>query len=728
MPIFYDREKQTFHLKGKGVSYVMQILRDGYLCCTYWGKEIAGYRGSNPVQFAFRTYTPNPYPNDCNFSLDNIPLEYPSYGNSDFRTPVFQIEASDGSTITDLRYASHRIICGKPMPNGLPATYIEDENEADTLEICMKDSLTGLNVLLYYTVFRDYSVITRRVKFENCGEQNMRILRALSANVDFRDDEFEMLTLCGSHINERNVSRRPLSPGTQLVESVRGYSSHQYNPFMALLRPGTNEEYGEVYAMNLVYSGNFLAQVQVDQYHTARASIGINPFDFSWLLEPGESFETPEAVMAFSSHGLGGLSNTMHSLYRTRLCRGEYRDRVRPILINNWEATYFNFNADKIEKIAKAGHELGIELMVLDDGWFGHRDSDNSSLGDWVCDKRKLPEGLDDLAKKITATGMLFGLWFEPEMISPDSDLYRSHPDWCLHVNGRARTQARNQLVLDLSRSEVCDYIIDAVSKVLSSAPISYVKWDLNRPMTDIGSETLPPERQRETAHRYMLGLYRVLNEITSRFPHVLFESCAGGGGRFDAGMLYYMPQTWTSDNTDAVCRLKIQYGTSIAYPSSAVCSHVSAVPNHQVGRVTPFETRGLAAMSGNFGYELDPLKLTDEEKEHVKRQVTLYKELRPLVQTGTLYRLLNPFEGNESAVEYVAGDYSKAAVYYFRVLCQPNAPLRYLRIRGLDPSALYKNIETGSVYGGDELMNAGVAIPELNGDFASLLLRFEKV
>ncbi len=728
MAIHFHSDGKIFHLQGKNTSYVMQVMGDNYLTNMYWGKRIQNYRKSNPVAFFDRGFSPNPTPTDRTFSLDTLPQEYPAYGNGDYRTPAYQLQLENGSTITDLRYKSHRIYAGKPALEGLPAVYVEKDDEAETLEILMEDKLIGLTAVLSYTLFKDYDAITRSVRFLNEGRESLKLLRALSANVDFRDDEFELLTLNGAHTNERNIAKRPLVPGTQLVDSCRGASSHQHNPFFALLRKGTDEDQGEVYAFNLVYSGNFLAQIQVDQFHTTRASIGINPFDFSWLLKPGESFQTPEAVMVYSSQGLGEMSRTYNKLYRSRLCRGKFRDKERPILINNWEATYFNFNAEKIEQIAKAGRELGIELMVLDDGWFGKRDDDFSSLGDWIVDKRKLPEGLADLADRVRSLGMKFGLWFEPEMISEDSDLYQKHPDWCLHVPNRPYTLGRNQLVLDLSRKDVCDYIVESVSAVLSNNKISYVKWDMNRHMTEIGSAALPTERQRETAHRYMLGLYSVLEELTSKFPDILFESCAGGGGRFDAGMLYYMPQVWTSDNSDAVCRLKIQYGTSLVYPASAMGSHVSTVPNHQVGRVTPLDTRGNAAMSGNLGYELDLTRLSEEEKKTISEQVELYKEIRPLIQFGTFYRILNPFEGNETAWSFVADDASETIVFYFKVLSQPASAVRTLKFKGLNPDSLYQNIITGEIFGGDELMNVGITVPLVQKDFTSTYWRFKRI
>jgi alpha-galactosidase len=722
MGITYQPMTRTFHLQANDMSYMMQIVGCGYLAHLYWGKKTRNGGGSRKLRFVYRPFSPNPYLSNRRFSLDTLPQEYPAYGNTDFRAPAYQVHLENGSTISDLRYKTHRIYKGKPKLKGLPATYVEHEDEAETLEIVLQDRVIGLHVTLLYTVYERWNVITRSVRFDNNGFERIKLLRALSMNIDFPHADYEWLHLPGAWARERAVERRPLVSGTQSVESRRGASSHQHNPFIALLQKGANEDYGEVYGFSLVYSGNFLAQIEVDQFRTTRVSMGINPFDFTWLLEPGESFQTPEVVMVYSDKGLNGMSQTYHQLYRTRLARGVYRDRQRPILINNWEATYFNFNEEKILRLAKTAAELGIELFVLDDGWFGKRDNDRSSLGDWFVDKRKLPNGLAGLAANINNMGMRFGLWLEPEMVSVDSELYRKHPDWCLHVPNRPRSEGRNQLVLDYSRKEVCDYIIQVISNVLASAPISYVKWDMNRHMTEIGSAALPPERQRETVHRYMLGLYRVMEEITSRFPYILFESCSGGGGRFDPGMLYYMPQTWTSDNTDAVSRLKIQYGTSLVYPISAMGAHVSAVPNHQVHRITSLEMRGHVAMSGNFGYELDLTKLSEEEKAIVKQQVAFYKDIRRLVQFGTFYRILSPFEGNETAWMFVAEDKSEAFVAYFRVLAEANAPLSFLRLKGLDPNKDYEIIGSGEVYGGDELMYVGLNVPERRGDFISVI------
>ncbi len=728
MCIKYDSEHRLFHLQTPNTSYIIQLNNYGVPVHAYWGRKVADAPWNGMMVSQERaSFSPNPYPEDRSVSFDTLPQEYPAYGTSDFRHPAYQVQLEDGSTITELAYVDHRIARCKPKLEGLPSTYVEKAEEAETLELELLDEKTGLRVVLSYSVFAEHDAIIRSAKLANTGKSTLRLLRALSGSVDFRHDKFHLLQLSGAWARERDIVRRQVVPGMQSVESRRGSSSHQQNPFIALVAPNADEDQGESYGFSLVYSGSFIAQAEVDQFRTTRVSMGINPFDFGWRLEEGEQFQTPELVMVYSDGGLGGMSRIYHRLYRSRLCRGSHRDRTRPVLVNNWEATYFQFDADKIESIAKAGQELGIELFVLDDGWFGYRDNDDSSLGDWKVDYRKLPGGLADLASRVNGLDMQFGLWFEPEMVSPDSDLYRAHPDWCLHVPDRRRTEGRKQLILDLSRKDVCDYLIEAVGSVLRSAPIAYVKWDMNRNMTEIGSALLSPERQRETAHRYMLGLYRVLEAITSEFPHILFESCSGGGGRFDPGMLHYMPQTWTSDNTDAVSRLRIQYGTSMVYPISTMGAHVSAVPNHQVNRMTSVQTRGNVAMSGNFGYELDLTQMTDEDKEEVKAQVRQYKEIRHLVQFGEFYRLRSPFEGNDTAWMMVAEDGSEAFAAYVRVLAEPNAPLDWLKFKGLEPHAKYRTGENGPLYGGDQLMYAGLPIPALHGDFQSYVWRFTK-
>ncbi|HTG67679.1 MAG TPA: alpha-galactosidase [Candidatus Udaeobacter sp.] len=716
MLVQFHEAEGIFHLQSKAMSYIIQLV-NGTPAHVYWGKKL---HDNGNLTGLLNTQK--------NTGLDRLPQEYPQYGSGDFRCPAYQVQLTDGSRISELAYKGHRIMQGKPQLDSLPAVYCENDSEAQTLELILFDPYSGLMVLLSYTVFAAFNAIARSVRFINGGDKPLRLNRALSASVDLPKPDYEMMYLSGAWVREGNIQRRPIGPGGTSIESRRGASGHQTNPFLALIEPNATEDQGEVYGFSLVYSGNFAAQAEVDPFQTARVSIGINPFDFGWLLEPGESFQTPEAVMVYSAAGIGEMSRTYHKLYRTRLCRGIHRDRVRPILVNNWEATYFDFDAAKIEAIAKAGSELGIELFVLDDGWFGKRDDDRTSLGDWTVDRRKLPEGLADLAGRVGKLGLQFGLWVEPEMISPDSDLYRKHPDWCIHVEGRRRTEARTQLVLDLSRADVRDYIFDALSAIFTEVPVSYIKWDMNRNMTEIGSAAIPSERQTEVAHRNVLGLYELLERLLDRFPHILFESCSSGGGRFDPGMLYYMPQTWTSDNTDAVERLKIQYGTSLVYPISTIGAHVSACPNHQVGRSTPLTTRGDVAMSGNFGYELDLTRFSDEEQQIVKLQVEQYKAIRSLVQQGDLYRLKSPFEGNETAWMFVSEDQMEALVFYFKVLAEPNAPERKLKLNGLHPSFDYAIAGMEELYRGDRLMQDGIWIPAIHGDYGSTSIHLKAV
>ena len=475
-----------------------------------------------------------------------------------------------------------------------------------------------------------------------------------------------------------------------------------------LRRPGTDEEKGEVIGFSLIYSGNFLAQVEVDTWDTARVTLGINPFGFDWKLAPGESFQTPEAVMVYSYEGMGAMSRTFHQLYRSRLARGLWRDKARPILINNWEATYFDFTEDKLISIAEAAHKDGVELFVLDDGWFGARSNDFAGLGDWTPNPKRLPEGLAGLSKQINSLGMLFGLWFEPEMVNKDSDLYRAHPDWIIHVPGRRDSHGRNQYVLDFSRPEVVDCIYDQIARLLDEAHISYVKWDMNRSITEPYSEALPADRQGELFHRYILGVYSLYDRLTTNFPHVLFESCASGGGRFDPGMLYYAPQCWTSDDSDAAERLKIQYGTSFCYPISSIGAHVSAVPNHQVNRTTPLETRANVACFGTFGYELDLNKLSHEEREQVRSQIAFMKEYREVIQFGDFYRLRSPFDGNFTAWMAVSPDKRTALVGWYRFFSEANSPFHRVRLQGLDPDLCY-TVDSGQNHYGDELMRLGL-------------------
>jgi len=722
MAIHFDDSTRTFHLAtgpASGSSYLFQVGPQDVLVHLGWGPRIARWDQGSAPRLRDTAFAATP-PGVRGVSWDNLPQEFPTAGATDFRTPALRLRHPDGAWQADLKYAGHRVLVGKPPLVGLPCAYVETVDEADTLEVDLVDAPSGLRVTLVYTAYRDRDVLVRSTRVTG-GTAPVELLSVQSASLDFADAQWERISLPGSWARERAVDRRPLHPGTQSAESRRGASSHQQHPFLALVRPGTDEDHGEVHGFSLVYSGNFRALAEVDQWSTTRVQLGILPEGFSWHLAPGETFQTPEVLMVRCSQGLGTMSRTFHELLGRRVARGPWRDRERPILINNWEATYFDFNAERLLSLADEASKAGIELFVLDDGWFGHRDDDRTSLGDWVVDPRKLPAGLADLGSRLLDRGLTFGLWFEPEMISPDSDLYRAHPDWCLHVPGRTRSEGRNQLVLDLGRPDVRDHIVSSLTKVLTEAPIAYVKWDMNRHQTEAGSVLLPPERQGEAQHRYILGLYEVMERMTSAFPAVLFESCSGGGGRFDPGILFYMPQGWTSDNTDAVERLKIQWGTSLVYPPSSMGAHVSAVPNHQVHRTTPLATRYHVARTGAFGYELDLTALSDEERKDVRAQVTEFRAQRMLLQFGAFYRLLDPFAGNQAAWMSVSPGRDEAVVTYVRVLAIPHSPEPIVKLRGLDPARRYAIADRKGSWGGDELMTWGLRLPELRGDFQSL-------
>ena len=727
MAIHFIKAQSVFLLQAGPSTYAIKLSSHGIPLHLYWGPALAPQDNLDGlIRLEDRAFSPTLAAAERGVSLDTLPQEFPAFGNSDFRQPALEVhQPQTGSRVLDLRYASHRIESGKPAIAGLPATFTENPADAATLTLVLEDKLLGLRVELLYTSFEHHPVVTRSARIVNAGSTPLELRRALSASVDFNSSfsGHQFIQLSGAWARERDTHVSPLHPGVQSIDSRRGTSSHQQNPFFAIAELGADEEHGGVYGFNLVYSGNFLAQVELEQFAMARAQLGINPFDFAWQLAAGDSFQTPEAVLVFSPGGLGGMSRALHYFYRRHLLPVAWRDRPRPILVNNWEATYFNFNADKLEAIATAGAKLGVELFVLDDGWFGKRDDDRSSLGDWVVDRKKLPGGLADLAARIKAKGVEFGLWFEPEMVSPDSDLYRAHPDWCIHVPARARSEGRNQLVLDFSRAEVREEIFQRVAKILRETPITYVKWDMNRHLTEVGSAALPPARQQETAHRYVLGLYEIMGRFTREFPHILFEGCSGGGGRFDPGILSYMPQIWASDNSDAITRLRIQYGTSLAYPLSTIAAHVSAVPNHQVGRVTPFRTRGDVAFTGAFGYELDLGALTVEEKAEVKRQTAFYKQVRPLLLSGDLYRLKSPFHSQEAAWMVVDAGAVEALVTHVTVLAEPNCPHRFLKLRGLDSGKTYRVRlgDTETLASGGVLMHAGLHVPAASADFVSV-------
>ena len=714
MPIIYNEKTREFHLYNQEISYIIKILDNDQPGQLYYGKRLTHREDFGHLfEYATRDMSPYAFEGNSTFSLENIKQEYPTFGCGDMRFPAYEIERENGSHVVEFVYKEHKIYNGKPKLEGLPATYVESDDEAQTLELVLEDTSINTRIVLLYTIYEAFPVIARSVRFECDSDEKITLLSAMSACVDLPDKDYEMIDLAGVWARERHVRRHKLDYGIQSIYSMRGCSSYQFNPFLALARENADEFQGQVYGFSLVYSGNFLAQTEVDNYDTARVLMGIHPNGFKWTLGKGESFQIPEMVMVYSEAGLNGMSQTFHKLYRTRLARGTWRDKVRPILINSWEAFYFDFDAPKLLGLADAAADLGMELFVLDDGWFGKRDDSTSSLGDWYPNEEKLKGTLKELAEKINAKGLKFGLWIEPEMTNKDSDLYRAHPDWLLAEQGKRICHSRTQYVLDFSKKEVREYIGDMLENLLAEVPVSYIKWDMNRTFSEVFSNGNDREYQGKVCHKYILGVYELYERLTSRFPHVLFESCASGGARFDPGMLYYAPQGWTSDDTDAIERLKIQYGTSMVYPVSCMGSHVSASPNHQTNRVTPIETRADVAYFGTFGYELDLLKLDEEDKAEIRRQIAFMKEKRDLIQKGTFYRLKSPFEGNETAWMIVSEDQKKALVGYYRVMQPVNVGFKRLKLKGLKEDTCYK--VSGYDYDcyGDELMQVGMILSD---------------
>lgn len=704
------------HLRNEHVSYIIGVLEGGIPAHLYFGKRIGRLNPASILRHYGLREDGSFTPQGC--TLDHTPQEYPSHGLGDLREGALTVRRADGTRSADLRVSRVEMADGKPVLPGLPATYGDN---ARTLRLHLTDDLLGLEVTLSYTLFDDVAGVMRSVSLHNASDSDLFIERAYSLCLELPDSRYDLITLSGSWAREREMIRRPLVMGEQGVSSLKGATSLHASNMLFLARPETDEAQGEAIGAALVYSGNFKACVHVDPHRMSRVFLGINDVDFTWKLAPGETFHTPEAVTVYSDTGLDGMSAQFHRICAKHLVRGQYTHAPRPILLNNWEATYFGFNEEKLLHIARTAADVGVELFVLDDGWFGHRDDDHTSLGDWYVDTRKLPRGMRHLSDQIHAMGLKFGLWFEPEMISPQSDLYAKHPEWAIRIAGREPIEQRNQLTLDLSRPDVQDYVYECVAGHLREDGIDYVKWDMNRSFSNIGSALLPPDQQKELPHRYMLGLYRVLERLVTDFPEVLFESCSSGGGRFDLGMLHYMPQTWTSDDTDALCRCRIQYSTSLVFPPFAMGSHVSAVPNHQTGRITPIETRASVAMSGCFGYELDLNTLSAEELDKVRMQITRVKQLRMTLLYGDFHRLLSPYAGGDTAWLTVSPDRKEAVLMYVRPQALPNEQPPLLRLRGLDADATYTIAETGESYSGAELMHVGLSIRLPWGDAAGI-------
>ena len=728
MSIRYIEDKKQIILETKSTSYQMKIDELGYLNHLYYGPKI----NQNDMSYRYRIYehgfSGNPYDmrNNRAFSLDSMSQEYTSYGVGDFRVSSIAASCSDGSRCAEFTYEGHEILDGKYSIPGLPSVY-DSGQVAQTLIVTLIDRATQIRIKLYYGVFEELDIITRAAQIINAGYEIVWLKKASSVCLELPFGKWDLIHFYGRHCMERQPERIPLFHGIQTVSSGRGMSSHQHNPFVILCDREANEDGGVCYGMMLMYSGNHKTEVELDQYESARVVMGINEERFRWELAPEASFYTPEVIMTCSD-GLTQLSHRYHRVIRNNVVRGSYKLSHRPVLINNWEAMYFDLNEEKLLSLAEKAAGLGVELFVLDDGWFKNRADDNAGLGDWVPDQKKLPNGLDGLIAKINAMGLKFGLWVEPEMVNEDSDLYRAHPDWALTAPNRAPMMSRNQLVLDLSRTEVHEYIFNTLSDLLSKYNISYIKWDFNRALSDVYSHSTPSPRQGEVPHRYCLSLYRLYERLMEKFPHVLFEGCAGGGGRFDAGMLHYVPQIWCSDNTDPISRLAIQYGTSFGYPVSAVGAHVSATPNHQTGRTTPLSTRGIVAMSGAFGYELDLGKLSDEELEEMKGQIAHFKEIEPIVHNGLYYRLSSIKEsGHYFSWQFVSPDKDRSLLNIVVTDPRANYTPIHVKLKGLDPEALY-SVDGEFECLGAALMNAGYTFPLLTGDYPSRQVDIRRV
>lgn len=734
--ISFNQKFNAFRIDTKNSTYCISISKKGYIAHSYYGPKL----GDDDVTYLTRQ--DEYYMSDGDIFrekhtlLDFLPQEMPTDGLGDFRESALSVCNQNGNNGIELKYKSYKITNGTIKLPELPSVFGTEEN-SQTLEITTEDKVLGVEVVLIYTIFSDCDAVIRSSKIINNSKNSVFIKKALSASFDMDNQNYDVITLHGSWARERHIERHPVHFGKQGVVSMRGETSHQEHPFLAILENNASWNDGNVFGLNFIYSGNFVADVQKSQFNTIRVLMGINPENFCWKLNQNECFYTPQAVLTFSQNGLNGMSHIFHDLYREHLIRSPYKKTMRPILINNWEATYFNFDTEKLLNIAKEASKSGNEMLVMDDGWFGHRNSDDSSLGDWFVNENKLKGGLNNLVKEVNNLGMKFGIWFEPEMISPDSDLYKAHPDYAIQIQGREPGLSRQQLVLDITRKEVRDQAYNQMYKILKSANIEYVKWDMNRQLSDIGSANLPSDQIGEFYHRYVLALYEMQERLITDFPNLLLENCSGGGARFDPGMLFYSPQIWCSDDTDAIERLAIQEGTSLIYPLSTMGAHVSVCPNHACGRITPFKTRGYVALSGTFGYELDITKLSDEDKGMIPNQIALYKKYSDLIRNGDYWRIASFRENNEyDCWMSVSKDKKEALITFIQVLNHPNYKMRFIKISGLDDDKNYeisfpdedKTQWEPVILSGKTIKNAGITIKRDWGDFQGKLIYLKSV
>lgn len=721
MGIAVNEKYRVFKLDTKTSSYLAGVTEDGYVGHMYYGDRIDFSGGGMPddeteafiqlLRVDQEAYIPSQNKRDKIAFEDTFCWEYGMPGYGDFREHCLEADVGHGHESLEFFYTGYDIMNGKPEPEGMPSSYA-DEGDCQTLVLRMREPELELELELYYSVFEKEDVITRSVVVTNCSGEECHLGRAFSLCLDFTGGEFDLITLHGAWGRERNIYRREIGEGRQSIASVRGESSHQENPFMAIAEKTAAEDAGRVYGINFVYSGNFFAQVERNQFGSIRTVMGIHPHCFSWKLQSGQKFTTPEAVMVYSPEGIGGMTRRFHDFYRRHLIRGSWRDKKRPVLINNWEATYFDFNTEKLWEIADTAAELGIEMLVMDDGWFGRREDDNTSLGDWFVNEEKLPGGLVRLADGIRERGLKFGIWMEPEMVSPDSELYRAHPDWILQHRNREVSRGRNQYVLDIGRKEVRDEIYRRIYNVVKASDADYVKWDMNRCLTNVAGHLTRDDEQGMVYHKYVLGVYEMQDRLTKDFPELLLENCSSGGGRFDPGMLYYSPQIWCSDDTDAIERLEIQRGTAMVYPLSTIGAHVSDCPNHATGRITPFDTRGQVALFGTFGYELDITKISEEEKEKIKGQVALYHKYNDLIREGDYFRIASPADGRGyDCYMVVSKDKRQALLSFVRVENHLSRRGEKVLLKGLTGEMKYRLSDRDGVFAGNVLMNAGVWI-----------------
>ena len=745
MSIVFDEKSRFFSLMTENTEYQIRINELGMVLHTYYGKRVGGFDMSYLLKELDRGFSGHPYEcrNKRGISADTLPQEYSTDGAGDYRVSALSLCLSNGSVTADLRYKAHEIISGRDELKGLPYVRAE-KDKVDTLKIYLEDKVAGLLVVLAYQVFEEKDIISRYSVIKNESDGDIFLDKAASACVDFMGKDLDLIHFHGRHAFERQPERRRVTHDICRIGSKRGTSSHHNNPFVILCDRNTDEWNGDSFGVMLMYSGEHAQEIEKDQAGTIRVVSGISDDHFRWKLSKGEEFTTPEVMLAFTDKGLSELSFLFHRIIRENICPEQFRDIKRPVLMNNWEGTYFDFDDDKIMEIADSAKEAGCEMLVLDDGWFGARNDDHAGLGDWVVNRNKIKKGMDKIADHVESLGMKFGLWFEPEMVNEDSELYRAHPDWALTDPDRKPVMGRDQLVLDMSRSEVVDYLYESISKILNSAKISYVKWDFNRSLSNVFSRALPADRQGEVAHRFVLGSYSLMERLRETFPDVMIEGCSGGGGRFDAGIMFYSPQIWCSDNTEAINRLKIQKGTSYGYPISTIGSHVSASPNHQTGREVPLMTRAVVAMAGTFGYELDPRLLSSQEKAMIRDQIKTFNKYYDLIQKGRYLRLSDERdEQYYTSWGFVSGDRSEALVSLVVTDVRANPEVMYVRLRGLDPDAMYEvdncisscaevpengvypQKTEGEIYSGAALMNAGYAFDPMFGSYPAIQIHF---